>query len=92
MNTTTLIFIVGTALILTLVVRFALRRRVRLISPRSRYTTVAILLGVGVSAEVAGAVIALVGGRAGVASLFIVTALFFGAGCVLEMQKLSREF
>jgi len=60
--------------------------------PRTRYTVFAILLGVGVSAEVVGAVMALLGGRAGLASLFIMTALLFGAGCVLEMRKLSREF
>jgi hypothetical protein len=92
MNTTTLILIVGTVLLLTLVLRLVLQRRVQRISPRSRYTVFAILLGVGVSSEAAGVVIALVGGRAGLASLFIVSVLFFGAACVLEMRKLSREF
>lgn len=68
------------------------QRSVMPISPRSRYTVFAILLGVGVSAEVVGAVMTLIGGRVGLASLFIVTVLLFGAGCVLEMRMLSREF
>jgi len=62
------------------------------VSPRSRYTVFAILLGVGVSVEVVGAVMALIGWRVGLASLFIVTVLLLGAGCILEMRKLSREF
>jgi hypothetical protein len=92
MNTTTLILIVGTVLLLTLVLRLVLQRRVRGISPRSRSTVLAILLGVGVSAEAAGAVMALVSGKLGLASLFMAVVLLFGAGCVLEMRKLSREF
>jgi hypothetical protein len=68
------------------------QRSVIPMSPRSRYTVFAILLGVGVTAEVVGAVMALIGGRVGLASLFIVTVLLFGAGCILEMRKLSKEF
>ena len=68
------------------------QRSVIPVSPRSRYTAFTILLGLGVSAEVVGAVMALLGGRARLASLFIVTVLLLGAGCVLEMRKLSREF
>jgi hypothetical protein len=92
MNATILILIVGTVLLLTLVLRLVLQRRVRGISPRSRYTVFAILLGVGVSAEVAGAVMAVVSGNLGLASLFMTVVLLFSAGCVLEMRKLSREF
>ncbi|MBP9902174.1 MAG: hypothetical protein IT579_09850 [Verrucomicrobia subdivision 3 bacterium] len=92
MNITTLILIVGTVLLLTLVLHLILQRRVQGISPRSRYTVFAILLGVGVSAEAVGVVMALASAKPGLASLFMAVFLLFGAGCVLEMRKLSREF
>ena len=92
MNTTTLILIVGTLLVLTPVLRLLLQPRVRRSSPRKRYTVFAILLGCGVSAELVGGVIALFGRQAGLASLLFFTALLLGAACVLEMRKLSREF
>ena len=92
MNTTTLILIVGTLLVLTPVLRLLLQPQVRRSPPRKRYTVFAVLLGCGVSAEVVGAVIALVGRQAGLASLFIVTAMLLSAACILEMRKLSREF
>ena len=92
MNTTTLILIVGTLLVLTPVLRLLLQPRVRRSSPRKRYTVFAILLGCGVSAQLVGGVIALVERRADLASLVIVTAVLLSAACILEMRKLSREF
>jgi hypothetical protein len=37
-------------------------------------------------------VIALVGRQPGLASLFILSAVFLSAACIFEMRKLSREF
>jgi hypothetical protein len=92
METTTLIIIVSAILVLTPLLRVLLQPRVRRTSPRKRYTVFAVLLGCGVSAQIVDAVIALVGSQYGSASLLVSTAVLLGVACVLEMQKLRREF
>jgi uncharacterized membrane protein len=89
METIPLIIIVSAILALTLVLRVLLQTRVQRTSPRKRYTVFAILLGCGVSTQIVGAVLAFVGKQAGVASLFLVTALLLSAACLVEMRKLS---
>ena len=92
MNTATLIIIVSILLVLTAVLGIILQQRIRRSSPRRRYTIFAVLLGCGVSAQLVGVVLALVGKQPGSASLFVVTALLLSSACLLEMRKLSREF
>lgn len=71
--------------------RLLLQPRVQRSSALKRYTVFAILLGCGVSAELVGGVMALVGKQAGLAALFLVTAMLLSAACFLEMRKLSRK-
>lgn len=92
METMPLIVIVSTILVLTPLLRVLFRSRVRRTSPRKRYTVLAVLLGCGFSSQIVGALIALVGRQAGLASFFIITAVLLSAACMLEMRKLSQEF
>ena len=92
MNTTLLILIVGTLLVLTPLLRLLVQPRVRRSSPRKRYTVFAAILGVMLATQLGGFLLALVLQQYGVASLFMAGLTLGSACCVLEMRKLSKEF